>query len=136
MYKARGGRCARRRFEQAVVEALEDRRLLATYAVTDLGTFGGAASGAFDINNANQVVGNAQLANGENRAFLFQDANGNGAVDAGEMVNLGVTGGFTHSFAQGLNEAGTVVGYVANGATSSAIKRAVRYQGANSATEL
>src|SRR5438045_2900053 len=59
-------------------ELLERRQLFAAYAIVDLGTLGGAASFAYDINNNNQVVGYAQTASGADRAFRFADTNGNG----------------------------------------------------------
>jgi len=66
---------------------------MSAYAVMDLGTLGGSLSWAYDLNNNNQVVGYANDAAGNDRAFLFTDANGNGVADAGEMVNLGELAG-------------------------------------------
>src|SRR5687768_9202137 len=88
------------------LERLEDRRLIATYSIVDLGTVGGASSFAYDVNNSNQVVGYAQTAAGAERAFRFADANGNGKADAGEMQNLGVLAGHAASYAYGINDAG------------------------------
>src|SRR5436305_10781948 len=53
------------------VEALEGRCCPAGYAITDLGTLGGAASWANAINTAGQVVGNAQTAGGLYHPFRY-----------------------------------------------------------------
>jgi probable HAF family extracellular repeat protein len=67
------------------------------YTLTDLGTFGSVQSAqAADVNDAGQVVGIAG-----NRAFLWQN---------GSKIDLGALGGSASS-AQGLNEAGQIVGY-------------------------
>jgi probable HAF family extracellular repeat protein len=50
------------------LEALEDRCLLSTYSLTDLGTLGGPSARALDINDAGQVVG---ISSGH--AFLWQN---------------------------------------------------------------
>lgn len=69
-------------------------------AVIPLGTLGGGASWAFDINNRGQVVGWSQNAGGYHRAFLWVD---------GQMEDLGTLGGY-QSWAYGLNNSGAVVG--------------------------
>jgi probable HAF family extracellular repeat protein len=83
---------------------------LSAYNVIDLGTLGSGTSWAYDLNNSNQVVGYAATAAGQDHAFLFSDANGNGAADPGEMVDLGVLAGDTASYAYGVSDAGEVVG--------------------------
>jgi probable HAF family extracellular repeat protein len=83
---------------------------MSAYSVMDLGTLGGPLSWAYDLNNSNQVVGYANDADGNDRAFLFTDANNNGVADAGEMVNLGALAGDQASYAYGINERGQVVG--------------------------
>jgi probable HAF family extracellular repeat protein len=98
------------RGSRAALEPLESRRLMSAYAVVDLGTLGGSLSWAFDLNNNNQVVGYANDADGNDRAFLFSDANANGVADAGEMVNLGTLAGDAASYAYGVNDRGQVVG--------------------------
>ncbi len=67
---------------------------------TDLGTLGGTSSQAFGINDHGQVVGQSRLANGQLRAFLWED---------GAMTDLGTLGG-TFSLARGINDLGQVVG--------------------------
>src|SRR5262245_46099063 len=66
---------------------LEDRTLLSSYAVTDLGTLGGTASYAYGINSAGQVVGYAYTSDNAAtiHAFLYQDGVG--------MKDLGTLGG-------------------------------------------
>ena len=79
----------------------------------DLGTFGGNASNAYGLNDSGQVVGGAQTAASKLHAYVWTDANGNLAVDAGEMLDLDLWGG-DNSRANGINNAGDVVGYAAN----------------------
>src|SRR5690348_14115242 len=105
--------------------ALENRVLLSTYQLIDLGTLGGTSSRALDVNNNNQVVGVAKLASGADRAFLFKDVNGDGVANAGEMVNLGVLTGNTSSSAWSINDSGVAVGTSAGAAGT---ERAVRFQ--------
>ncbi len=69
--------------------------------MTDLGTLGGEMSQAQDINEAGQVVGSADTAEGMTRAFLWE---------GGQMTDLGTLGG-DHSEALRINEAGQVVGH-------------------------
>lgn len=81
-----------------------------THAYTEISVFGtasadgGGTGAAWDVNNAEQVVG-ASTTNvfGAGRAFLW---------DAGQLTNLGVIGGgtFAASAAYGINEAGDIVG--------------------------
>ena len=91
-------------------ERLEPRRLLSAYTVVDLGTLGGNVSWAYDLNNSNQVVGYAATASGQDRAFVFSDANANGAADPGETVDLGALPGDAASYAYGISNAGQIVG--------------------------
>src|SRR5262249_18224209 len=83
------------------VEALEDRCVPALYAATDLGTLGGRSVYAADLNQAGQVVGEADTAGGVSHAFLW---------DNGTMIDLGTLGG-GYSSAAGINDLGQVVGY-------------------------
>jgi probable HAF family extracellular repeat protein len=89
----------RRRPAPVSAEQLEDRRLLSTYTLTDLGPLGGLSGRALDINDAGQIVGVAG-----NHAFLWQ---------GGVSTDLGTPGGAT-SQANGINSLGNmVVGYSA-----------------------
>jgi len=68
--------------------------------VRDLGTLGGRASRAFEINPFGVIVGFAQNANGKERAVRWVN---------GEIQSLGTLGGPT-SAAIGINAAGHIVG--------------------------
>lgn len=74
----------------------------ASYTIVDLGTLGGTASYAYDVNIHGDVVGTSTTSTGETRAFLYQN---------GSMTNLGVLDG-TNNYSQafGINDAGVVVG--------------------------
>src|SRR5262249_50058498 len=82
------------------LERLEDRCLL-SYSITDLGTFGGPSSLAYNINSAGPVVGYAQSARGVSDAFLWQN---------GKMTDVKTLGGRL-SFATAVSDAGVVTGY-------------------------
>lgn len=79
--------------------------------IIDLGTFGGSASHAYDVNDAEQVVGLATTAS-NTRAFLWEDNSpANGVADPGEMIDLGSLGGEDgDSHAYGINNQGIIVG--------------------------
>lgn len=86
------------------LELLENRRLLSVvYSVVDLGTLGGSSSIALAINNAGQVVGQADTSSGASHPFLYNPA-------TTSMQDLGTFGGATGS-ATGINSAGQVVGW-------------------------
>jgi len=68
---------------------------------TDLGTLGGALSGANGINDAGQVTGEAQTPDGHTHAFLYS---------GGAMLNIGFPGE-QMSIAYGINGAGQVTGW-------------------------
>jgi probable HAF family extracellular repeat protein len=92
------------------MERLENRCLMAAYALTDLGTLGGSSAEAHDINDAGQVVGQAVTSALNYRAFLWDD---------GVMTDLGTLTGST-SKGIGLNNTGQVVGYAAASGTNHA----------------
>lgn len=75
------------------------------YAITDVGTLGGSRSVAVGINNHGHVVGNADTATGEMRAFF--------AVD-GLVQDLGTLGGRA-SHAGAINDKGLIVGRAQDG---------------------
>lgn len=74
----------------------------AAYTLTDLGTLGGAASSAQDINNRGEIVGWSNLADGKRRAFLYRD---------GVMTDLGTHVGGSFSEATAINDHGQVAGF-------------------------
>jgi probable HAF family extracellular repeat protein len=57
--KGRGARHRAFRYQPLKVEALEERCLLTSYAITDLGTFGGTLSYGYAINSRGQAAGEA-----------------------------------------------------------------------------
>ena len=71
------------------------------YRVVDLGTLGGEASEALDINNAGQVVGWSETAAGSSHAFLY---------DGRAMTDLGTLPGGTSSRATAINDRSQIVG--------------------------
>lgn len=78
------------------------------YAVTELGTLGGANGMAYGINNHEQIVGAAQTSMGNYHAFMF---------DSGWMMDLGTMGG-SNSWAYGINDMGWMVGGAEMGTTN------------------
>ena len=107
--------------------------MFTNYSILDLGTLDGISSQAWAINNNGQVVGDAQIASGDFRAFLFTDVNNNQQVDIGEMQNLGVFGTASESRGRDINNSGQVVGFLpqSNGST-----RAFIWDSANGIKEL
>jgi probable HAF family extracellular repeat protein len=90
--------------------------LFANGVMTDLGVLGhNPFSGptfsiAYDVNNANQVVGASTTADGHVSPFLY---------DHGAMRDLGILDGGADGLALALNDAGQVVGYFTTDSTAS-----------------
>jgi probable HAF family extracellular repeat protein len=76
----------------------------------DLGNFGGRNAKAYSVNNVGAVVGSAEDAGLNDRAFIWRDSNGNGQSDPGEMKQLSDLG--RSSAAYGINNAGVAAGFV------------------------
>jgi uncharacterized membrane protein len=85
-----------------------------------LGVLGGSSDQeegvARDINDEGQVVGNSTVdavSVGEENAhaFFWEDLNGNGESDTGEMVDLGVFAAGEASYAEAVNNHGQIVGF-------------------------
>lgn len=74
------------------------------YEIIDLGTLGGSESTAYGINEYGQIVGGAETASSQTRAFIWED---------GVMSDLGTLGG-NMSEAFGLNDNGQIVGRSVN----------------------
>src|SRR5689334_22276387 len=71
--------------------------------ITDLGTFGGDESMAFDINNRGEIVGLAQMKDQSRPAFLWR---------AGKKHLLGSLEGYSDGKPYSLNDRGEIVGEV------------------------
>lgn len=78
-----------------------------SYAITDLGTLGGAQSKAYGLNDLGQVIGESDTPSGESHAFLWLPEPAYG-LSAG-MNDLGTLGG-SESAAFGVNNVGQIVG--------------------------
>src|SRR5262245_3698003 len=72
----------------------------AQYAVTDLGTLGGAESFGSGLNAGGQVAGASYASGGAYHTFLWKPATPNGA--SGTKTDLGTLGGI-ESFGNGVN---------------------------------
>lgn len=71
------------------------------YTITELGTLGGDASKGQSINDAGQVTGWSETADGARHAFVYEN---------GEMRDLGTLLGGTNSVARAINSLGQVSG--------------------------
>ncbi|MBN9690772.1 MAG: immunoglobulin domain-containing protein [Verrucomicrobia bacterium] len=79
----------------------------------DLGTLGGTASEALDVNASGQIVGNAQTASGQWRPFLYQEGV---LTDLNSLLPVGSSTTLVRVYQ--INDAGAMVGEaVINGAT-------------------
>ena len=85
--------------------------------VIDLGTLGGTSSRAYGLNSSGDVVG-YYVSGSVKHAFIWHDANGNQAVDAGERQDLGTLGG-TKSAAYAINDSGQITGWANKKNTSN-----------------
>jgi probable HAF family extracellular repeat protein len=106
------------------LEQLEERWCPSSYAITDLGTLGGANSNATAINSAVnghpvQVVGSANTAAGAEHAFLWTPGATNGVPSNPQMQDLGTLPGFPNSEALALNNTGQVAGEVSDAGYSN-----------------
>ncbi len=75
---------------------------LPRYTILDLGTLGGAHSQAYGLNNAGQVVGSADTADGRDCAFLWKE---------GTMYALDTPLAGVRSAAQDINDSGEIIGW-------------------------
>ena len=89
-----------------VVNSATDKKrafFLEDSGVTDLKTLGGKSSVANAINDCGQIVGTSSaIVGGQGMAFLWQKTTG--------MINLGTLPGMSSSEADGINNAGEIVG--------------------------
>ena len=83
--------------------------------MVDLGTFGGTNSFGYDVNSNGAVVGTAQNAAGESRAFIYTNG-----VLTDLNVLLSPSDGWVLQNATAINDQGMVVGWGMN----SGIRRA------------
>ena len=75
-----------------------------SYTVVDIGTFGGARSLAYDLNNLDEVVGEAwTTGDASTRAFLFS---------TNTLTDLGTLPGGTDAYAYGINDFSVIVGEI------------------------
>ena len=71
------------------------------YAVQDLGTLGGRFTSATGVNDAGQVTGYSETADGQIHAFVYAD---------GKLTDLGGLGG-SGSLGAAINDRGEVTGF-------------------------
>lgn len=78
----------------------------------DLGTLGGTSSFAYGLNNLGQVVGTAQTASGESRAFVT-GPDGSGMTDINSLVTL--SDGVYLTTARDINDLGQIIAQGSDG---------------------
>jgi probable HAF family extracellular repeat protein len=83
----------------------------------EIGTFGGANSRAWGVNDNGVVVGEAQNSNGQTRPFVWRDTNLDGQWQLSEMIDLGAINGGTSGRAFAVSNNNIVVGNSTDGAT-------------------
>ncbi len=90
-------------FSFGILTATSASAALPVYQVQDLGTLGGSVTQASDLNEAGQVTGYSETADGELRAFLYS---------RGQLRDLGTLGG-AGSLGNAINNLGQVTGFAA-----------------------
>lgn len=74
------------------------------------------------INDRGQIIGSVSYGSGESRATFWEDA-------TGEVIDLGVLSGYAMSTANGINEAGQIVGFSGTAGLMPGAGRAVLWEG-------
>jgi probable HAF family extracellular repeat protein len=124
---ARGGRLPRERKQgqthhrRLALESLEDRLLLATYTITELGTSGGRQGRAYGINDSGITVGESQP-----QGIRFFHASS--WTTGGVKTDHGVLGNNKFSVAEAINNVDQIAGSSNFGASPTAF-HAVRISG-------
>jgi len=99
------------------------------YALTDLGTLGGAVSTSYGLNNAGTVVGSSDVARGsgsDTASGTPSDTSHATTWRGGAPRDLGTLGG-KYSVAQDINNAGVIAGWA--GLPGDTVSRATLWQG-------
>jgi probable HAF family extracellular repeat protein len=116
-------------YRPLALETLEDRLLLTTYTITELGTGGGRQSFGYSLNDGGTSVGKSQ----PQGIRYFHAAEWN---TAGTKTDLGVLGNNKFSIANGINNTGFIAGS-SNYATNPTLYHAFRWDpGTQTMTDL
>lgn len=83
----------------------------------DIGTFGGASSQAWGVNDNGVVVGQAQNGNNQSRPFVWRDLNNDGLCQQSEMIDLGWINNGVNGRMFAINNNNVAVGNGIDGAT-------------------
>ena len=83
----------------------------------DIGTFGGASSQAWGVNDNGVVVGQAQNSNNLSRPFVWRDLNNDGLWQLNEMIDVGWINGGVNGRLFAINNNNVAVGNNIDGAT-------------------